>query len=129
MTWILLKLLRAYQLLVSPALHCLLPARTGCRFLPTCSQYAMDALRSHGLWRGSWLALRRLARCHPWGGFGYDPVPSRSSLITRHASRPVAAVYDRRLSISRRISAVIDRRYKASSGFAIASSHRVGCRE
>jgi len=77
MTWILLKLLRVYQLFVSPALHCLLPARTGCRFLPSCSQYTMDAVRAHGAWRGSWLALRRLARCHPWGGHGYDPVPGR----------------------------------------------------
>lgn len=46
-----------------------------CRFTPTCSAYADEALRLHGATKGSWLALRRLARCHPWGGHGYDPVP------------------------------------------------------
>jgi uncharacterized protein len=46
-----------------------------CRFQPTCSQYALDALETHGAWRGTGLALRRLGRCHPWGRYGYDPVP------------------------------------------------------
>lgn len=46
-----------------------------CRFLPTCSVYALDALARHGAWRGSLLAVRRLLRCHPWGGSGLDPVP------------------------------------------------------
>lgn len=48
-----------------------------CRYQPTCSHYAIDALRSHGLLRGMWLTGRRLLRCHPWGGVGYDPVPPR----------------------------------------------------
>ncbi|MEQ8603368.1 MAG: membrane protein insertion efficiency factor YidD [Marivibrio sp.] len=48
-----------------------------CRFLPTCSEYAADAIRSHGAAKGAGLALRRIARCHPWGGSGYDPVPPR----------------------------------------------------
>ena len=46
-----------------------------CRFTPTCSQYALEALRKHGPVRGLWLAVRRLLRCHPWGGSGYDSVP------------------------------------------------------
>lgn len=62
-------LVRGYQLLVSPLLG------PSCRHLPTCSQYALDAMKSHGAGRGLWLAVRRLARCHPWGSSGYDPVP------------------------------------------------------
>jgi uncharacterized protein len=68
---------RAYQLLVSP----LLPP--SCRFLPSCSDYAIEAIGRHGALRGSGLALRRLARCHPWGGSGYDPVPA-----SRPAGKP-----------------------------------------
>lgn len=48
-----------------------------CRFLPTCSEYAAEAVRAHGAARGGLLALKRVARCHPWGGSGYDPVPSK----------------------------------------------------
>jgi uncharacterized protein len=62
-------IVRAYQLFISPLL---LPS---CRFLPTCSEYAAEAIERHGSVRGAALALRRLARCHPWGGSGYDPVP------------------------------------------------------
>jgi putative membrane protein insertion efficiency factor len=61
--------LRGYQRFLSPALP---PA---CRFHPTCSAYAAGAIERHGALRGSWLALRRLARCHPWNPGGYDPVP------------------------------------------------------
>jgi uncharacterized protein len=46
-----------------------------CRFVPTCSNYALEALEAHGALRGAWLSLRRLTRCHPWGGHGWDPVP------------------------------------------------------
>ena len=46
-----------------------------CRFTPTCSQYALEALRKYGPFKGTWLAVRRILRCHPWGGSGYDPVP------------------------------------------------------
>ena len=46
-----------------------------CRYLPTCSEYARVAIEAYGPWRGGWLGVRRLARCHPWGGHGFDPVP------------------------------------------------------
>ncbi len=49
-----------------------------CRFWPSCSDYALGALGTHGFWRGSWLTARRLLRCHPWGGHGVDPVPERA---------------------------------------------------
>ncbi|HEY6948828.1 MAG TPA: membrane protein insertion efficiency factor YidD [Gemmatimonadales bacterium] len=65
----LVVLIRAYQLVISPALP---PA---CRFTPTCSQYALEAIRRHGAARGSWLAVRRLARCHPFNPGGFDAVP------------------------------------------------------
>lgn len=48
-----------------------------CRYVPTCSSYALEALEVHGFFRGTWLSLRRLGRCHPWGGHGHDPVPPR----------------------------------------------------
>lgn len=61
--------IRFYQLYVSPLLP---PA---CRYTPTCSQYAIEAIQKHGALKGLWLAVRRLLRCNPWGGSGYDPVP------------------------------------------------------
>jgi uncharacterized protein len=72
---------RAYQLFVSP----LLPP--SCRFLPSCSDYAIEALDRHGALRGGGLALRRLARCHPWGGSGYDPVPRPTPSVKPAARR------------------------------------------
>ncbi|MCY3853209.1 MAG: membrane protein insertion efficiency factor YidD [Gammaproteobacteria bacterium] len=71
MTRLLIGLLRAYQYLLSPFFG------QHCRFTPTCSQYAIDALREHGPWRGSMLAARRVLRCHPWHPGGMDPVPER----------------------------------------------------
>lgn len=61
--------IRLYQRFISP----LFPAV--CRFTPTCSQYAVEAIRRHGPVRGLWLAVKRILRCNPWGGSGYDPVP------------------------------------------------------
>ena len=62
-------LIRFYQKCISPLTP---PA---CRYTPTCSQYAIEAIRKYGIIKGGWLATKRILRCHPWGGSGYDPVP------------------------------------------------------
>lgn len=62
-------LIRVYQRLISPMLG------PKCRYTPTCSTYALQALKKYGLFKGMWLAVKRISRCHPWGGSGYDPVP------------------------------------------------------
>jgi putative membrane protein insertion efficiency factor len=71
LTLLLRGLIRSYQLLISPVLG------PSCRYLPSCSDYAAEAIGRHGALAGTWLAVRRLARCHPWGGSGYDPVPEQ----------------------------------------------------
>lgn len=71
LAWPLIGLVKLYRVAVSPWLG------MNCRFQPSCSEYAIEALREHGLFRGSWLAARRIGRCHPWGDSGYDPVPPR----------------------------------------------------
>ena len=68
MRWLILKALRLYKLLISP----LLPS--ACRFHPTCSEYMAEAVRQHGLWRGVWMGIKRLTRCHPFHAGGFDPV-------------------------------------------------------
>jgi putative membrane protein insertion efficiency factor len=65
----LVLLIKGYQLLISP----LLPP--SCRYQPTCSQYAKEALNKYGLFKGGWFAIKRISKCHPWGGSGYDPIP------------------------------------------------------
>ncbi|MBI3877692.1 MAG: membrane protein insertion efficiency factor YidD [Verrucomicrobia bacterium] len=70
---ILVLAVRGYQRLVSPVL--VVCFGHACRFEPTCSAYALEAVKKHGALRGAWLATKRLARCHPWGGCGCDPVP------------------------------------------------------
>lgn len=70
--------LLAYRYLVSPILP------RGCRYAPTCSEYALDALARHGALTGGRLAFRRILRCHPWGGAGYDPVPPPSTPAAPH---------------------------------------------
>lgn len=67
--WILILPIQFYRGVISP--H----TPPSCRFTPTCSQYAIDAIRKHGPFKGLWLAVKRISRCHPWGGSGYDPVP------------------------------------------------------
>jgi hypothetical protein len=66
---LLVGLVRAYQYAISPLLG------RNCRFVPSCSEYALEALRRHGALRGTWLAARRIGRCNPWHAGGYDPVP------------------------------------------------------
>ncbi len=74
---VLIMLVRAYRAVLSP----LKPQC--CRYAPTCSQYALEALALHGALRGSWMSAARICRCHPWGGHGYDPVPREWSVIRR----------------------------------------------
>ena len=68
LAWPLIFLITSYKYLLSPLLG------VNCRFTPTCSQYAIEALKNHGAFKGVYLAVRRISRCHPWGGSGYDPV-------------------------------------------------------
>jgi putative membrane protein insertion efficiency factor len=72
LAWPLLALVWLYRFAISPWLG------MNCRFQPTCSEYAMQALREHGAFRGTWLAAKRIGRCHPWGDHGYDPVPGKN---------------------------------------------------
>lgn len=67
--------IRAYQVSISPVLSFFGGPGSGCRFQPTCSHYFLGAVEKHGVLRGGWLGLRRLGRCQPWGGQGFDPVP------------------------------------------------------
>jgi putative membrane protein insertion efficiency factor len=80
LVWALSVPIRFYRAVVSPWL----PA--ACRYEPSCSQYALEALATHGPVRGLWLGVTRLARCHPWGGFGPDPVPQVRCAHHSHAS-------------------------------------------
>jgi hypothetical protein len=66
-----LMLIRFYQIAISPY------TPSSCRFTPTCSHYAVESLKIHGLFKGGWLAVKRISKCHPWGGSGYDPVPEK----------------------------------------------------
>ncbi len=72
--------IRVYQWTISPLIG---PA---CRYMPSCSEYAFEAIHTHGPLRGSWLAARRLCRCHPWGGDGYDPVPPAAGSARGHTA-------------------------------------------
>jgi putative membrane protein insertion efficiency factor len=64
-----LLLIKFYQYLISPILG------QSCRFNPSCSQYGLEAIKKHGAFKGGWLTIKRIARCHPWGAHGHDPVP------------------------------------------------------
>ncbi len=71
LAWPLIQLLRFYRVAISPWLG------GNCRYDPTCSDYAIEALQTRGVLVGTWLAAKRIGRCHPWGGSGYDPVPGK----------------------------------------------------
>ena len=71
-------LVRFYQAAISPYT----PA--SCRYSPTCSHYSLEALQKHGLFKGGWLALKRIGSCHPWGGSGYDPVPEKENTTQKN---------------------------------------------
>lgn len=75
LAWPLLGLVWIYRNAISPLVG------ANCRFQPTCSKYAEEALRKHGAFKGGWLAIKRIGRCHPWGGSGYDPVPGTDENI------------------------------------------------
>ena len=75
--------IRAYQLLVAPVLKVIAGPGGGCRYEPSCSRYFSHAVEVHGVCRGSWLGVKRIARCQPWGGFGLDPVPPARPLGAR----------------------------------------------
>ncbi|HAK11716.1 MAG TPA: membrane protein insertion efficiency factor YidD [Chitinophagaceae bacterium] len=69
LSWPFLLLIRFYQYVISPIIG------PKCRYTPTCSAYAHEAINKHGPLKGLWLAIKRISKCHPWGGHGYDPVP------------------------------------------------------
>ncbi len=71
LSYFLKALITVYKYVISPLLG------PKCRYLPTCSSYAMEAIEKHGPFEGGWLAVKRILRCHPWGGRGYDPVPTK----------------------------------------------------
>jgi hypothetical protein len=75
---ILMGLIRFYQVAISPW------TPPSCRYTPTCSSYAREAIELHGAGRGTWLAFKRFLRCNPWGGWGYDPVPGHHEHVHRH---------------------------------------------
>ncbi|HVK58316.1 MAG TPA: membrane protein insertion efficiency factor YidD [Candidatus Kapabacteria bacterium] len=74
--YIAIALVRVYQIALLPLKGMLFGTTSCCRYLPTCSCYAIEAFRAHGLFRGFYLTARRILRCHPWGGSGLDPVPT-----------------------------------------------------
>lgn len=83
MKHLLIWLLKGYRFAISPLYGQV------CRYHPTCSAYALEAVETHGAMRGTWLAARRVARCHPWAAGGWDPVPARGSHRTASSRRPI----------------------------------------
>ncbi|HRI22430.1 MAG TPA: membrane protein insertion efficiency factor YidD [Panacibacter sp.] len=69
LSWPFILLIKFYQHVISPLMG------PKCRFTPTCSQYSLQAFKKYGVFKGFWLSVKRISKCHPWGGSGYDPVP------------------------------------------------------
>jgi putative membrane protein insertion efficiency factor len=76
MKYIFIAIIRFYQLAISPYFP------SSCRFEPTCSQYSIKALKRFGIFKGSWLSIKRISKCHPWHEGGYDPVPGKNNNVT-----------------------------------------------
>ncbi len=74
-------LTKFYQYFISPLLG------SNCRYTPTCSHYTIEALKTHGIFTGGWLSIKRILSCNPWGGSGYDPVPTKEELRTEKMSK------------------------------------------
>ncbi|MEO8617324.1 MAG: membrane protein insertion efficiency factor YidD [Luteolibacter sp.] len=86
LTFLIRILIRVYQRVLSPMLKFAAGPAAGCRFSPSCSHYFLQAVETHGPLWGSWLGICRIFRCHPWGGSGYDPVPSpRGAAEEKHS--------------------------------------------
>lgn len=81
---------RLYKTLISPALHAVAPSR--CLYLPTCSEYAYTAIARFGVARGSWMAMRRFTRCHPWAAGGLDPVPEHAASTISSAANTASTI-------------------------------------
>lgn len=82
MKWLVLRLIRLYQLVLSPIIG------QQCRFHPTCSQYTMEAVELHGVLKGLWLGVRRISRCHPFHEGGFDPVPGSKDALSAKGDEP-----------------------------------------
>ena len=85
MKFLIRVLVRGYQLTIAPILKVLVGPGGGCRYEPSCSHYFLEAVETHGALSGSWIGLKRIARCHPWGGAGLDPVPPARVLGARQS--------------------------------------------